>query len=158
MAQTPDFAQMMKDMMGNFPVDTSSVENLAKSQAALAEKMSSVAIEAAQKSTELSAKWMQDTLSKLSGVTTAKAEPAEYAKSVTDFMTQSAESAAEHMAAFADVAKRVQTETIELLMAAGKDMSEDMTAAARKATSDMTNAAQNFSGAAKAVTTTSTNV
>jgi biotin synthase-like enzyme len=132
-------------------VDTSSVENLAKSQAALAEKMSSVAIEAAQKSTELSAKWMQDTLSKLSGVTAAKAEPADYAKSVTDFMTQSAESAAENMAGFAEIAKRVQTETLELMMAAGKDMTEDMTAAARKAGTDLTAAAQK-------ATSTSTNV
>ncbi len=142
MANAPDYVQMMKDMMTNFPVDTSSVENLAKSQAALAEKMSAVAIEAAQKSTDLSAKWAQDTLSKLSAVTSVKSEPADYAKALTDFMTASAESAAEHMAAFADVAKRVQTETLELLMAAGKDMSVDMTAAARKATSDLTNAAQ----------------
>jgi hypothetical protein len=64
MANT-DFAQTVKDMMGNLPVDTSSFENLAKSQAALAEKMSAVAIEAAQKSTDLSARWMQETLSKL---------------------------------------------------------------------------------------------
>jgi biotin synthase-like enzyme len=151
MANTPDYTQMMKDMMGNFPVDTSSVENLAKSQAALAEKMSAVAIEAAQKSTDLSAKWMQDTLTKLSGMTAAKAEPADYAKSVTDFMTQSAETAAEHMAAFADIAKRVQTETLELLMAAGKDMTEDMTNAARKAGSD-------FTAAAQKATSSSTNV
>ena len=157
MANT-DYAQMLKDMMGNFPVDTSSVENLAKSQAALAEKMSSVAIEAAQKSTDLSARWMQDTLSKLSGMTAAKSEPADYAKSVTDFMTQSAESAAEHMAAFADIAKRVQTETLELLMAAGKDMTEDMTAAARKAGTEMTKVAQNATTAASKVTSTSTNV
>ena len=146
MANT-DYAQMMKDMMGNFPVDTSSVENLAKSQAALAEKMSSVAIEAAQKSTDLSARWMQDTLSKLSGMTAAKAEPADYAKSVTDFMTQSAETAAEHLAAFADIAKRVQTETLELLTAAGKDLSEDMTTAARKASTDFTAAAQKATSA-----------
>jgi hypothetical protein len=154
MANT-DYAQMMKDMMGNFPVDTSSMENLAKSQAALAEKMSSVVIEAAQKSTDLSARWMQDTLTKLSGMTAAKAEPADYAKSVTDFMTASAESAAEHMAAYADIAKRVQTETLELLMAAGKDMTEDMTAAARKAGTEMTRVAQT---AATKATTTSTNV
>ena len=157
MANT-DYAQMLKDMMGNFPVDTSSVENLAKSQAALAEKMSSVAIEAAQKSTDLSARWMQDTLSKLSGITAAKAEPADYAKSVTDFMTQSAESAAENMAAFAEIAKRVQTETLELLMAAGKDMTEDMTAAARKAGTEMTKVAQNATTAATKATSTSTNV
>lgn len=151
MAQTTDYAQSLKDMMSNFPVDTSSMENLAKSQAALAEKMSSVAIEAAQKSTELSAKWMQDTLAKLQGVTVAKAEPADYAKSVTDFMTQSAETAAEHMAAFADIAKRVQTETLELMMAAGKDMTEDMTAAARKAGSD-------WQANAQKATTAATNV
>ena len=150
MANT-DFAQTVKDMMGNLPVDTSSFENLAKSQAALAEKMSAVAIEAAQKSTDLSARWMQETLSKLQGVTAVKPEPADYAKSVTDFMSQSAETAAEHMAAFADIAKRVQTETLELLMAAGKDMTEDMTAAARKAGTD-------FTAAAQKATSTSTNV
>ena len=151
MANTPDFPQMLKDMMGNFPVDTSSVENLAKSQAALAERMSAVAIEAAQKSTELSAKWMQDSLSKLSNVTAVKAEPADYAKSVTDFMSNSAEAAAENMAAFAEIAKRVQTETLELLMAAGKDMNEDMTAAARRAGTDMTAAAQKATSASKNV-------
>ncbi len=150
MANT-DYAQMMKDMMGNFPVDTSSVENMAKSQAALAEKMSSVVIEAAQKSTDLSARWMQDTLTKLSGMTAAKAEPADYAKSVTDFVSNSAESAAEHMAAFAEIAKRVQTETLELLMAAGKDMTEDMTNAARKAGTDMTAAAQKATSNSKNV-------
>ncbi|MBP1804748.1 phasin family protein [Rubellimicrobium aerolatum] len=155
MAST-DYAQMMKDMMSNYPVDTSSMENLAKSQAALAEKMSAVAIEAAQKSTDLSARWMQDTLSKLSNVTTVKSEPADYAKAVTDFMTTSAEAAAEHVAAFAEIAKRVQTETLELMMAAGKDMSEDVTAAARKAGADFATAAQ--AGAKVVPTSVSTNV
>ncbi|HVG49974.1 MAG TPA: Phasin [Rubellimicrobium sp.] len=161
MANT-DYAQMVKDAMSNFPVDTSSFENLAKSQAALAEKMSAVAIEAAQKSTDLSARWMQDTLAKLSSVTTAKTEPADYAKSVTDFMSASAEAAAEHMAAYAEIAKKVQAETLELMLAAGKDMSEDVTAAARKAGEDMTAAARkattDFTTAAKSATSTSTNV
>jgi hypothetical protein len=147
MANTPDFAQLVKDMMGNFPVDTSSMENFAKSQASLAERMSAVAIDAAQKSTDLSAKWMQDTLAKLSTVTQVKAEPSDYAKSVTDFISASAESAAENMAAFAEIAKRVQTETLELLTAAGKDLSEDMTTAARKASTDFTAAAQKATSA-----------
>ena len=161
MANT-DYAQMMKDMMGNFPVDTSSMENLAKSQAALAEKMSAVAIEAAQKSTDLSARWVQDSLSKISTVTTAKADPADYAKSMTDFVSTSAEAAAEHLAAFAEIAKKVQAETLELMLAAGKDMSEDVTAAARKAGEDMTAAArkatQDLTTAAKSATSVSTNV
>ena len=157
-----DDDETAKDAMSNFPVDNTSFENLAKSQAALAEKMSAVAIEAAQKSTDLSARWVQDTLSKLSTVTAAKADPADYAKSVTDFVSASAETAAEHMAAYAEIAKKVQAETLELLLAAGKDMSEDVTAAARKAGEDMTSAArkatEDFTAAARKSTSTSTNV
>ncbi|NAZ36274.1 Phasin [Rubellimicrobium sp. CFH 75288] len=147
MARTQDYVAMMKDMMGNLPVDTTAMENLFKSQTALAEKMSAVAIHAARESTEISSRWMHDTLSKLSAMTAAKPEPADYAKSMTDFLAATAESTAEHMAAFAEVAKRVQTETMELMMAAGKDMSEDVTAAARKATQDMTDAARKATSA-----------
>ncbi|EPX86657.1 hypothetical protein ruthe_01475 [Rubellimicrobium thermophilum DSM 16684] len=150
MAKTQDYMAMFKDMMGNLPVDTAAMENLFRSQSALAEKMSAVAIEAAQRSTDLSARWVHDTLTKLSTITTAKSEPADYAKSVAEFMASSAESAAEHLAAFADIAKRVQTETVELLLAAGKDMSEDVTAAARKATQDMSAAAKKAAAAAAA--------
>lgn len=140
--QTPDLSAMFKDMMGSFPVDTSSMEEAFKTQTTLAEKLSAVSIDAAKQSTDLSAKWMQDTLVKLTEITKAKAEPADYAKAVTDFASASAETAAEKMAAFADIAKKVQTETMELMLAAGKDMTEDMTAAAKKATDDMTAAAK----------------
>lgn len=142
MAKTQDYTAMMKDMMGAFPVDMKSMENVFKSQSTLAEKMSAVAIDAAQKSADLSAKWTQSTLTKMSAMTKAKADPADYAKSMTEFLSAQAESAAEHMAAFAEIAKKLQTETMELVMAAGKDMSEDMTAAAKKATEEMTSAAK----------------
>ena len=78
----------------------------------------------------------------MSGVTKARAEPADYTKAVTDFASAQAESSAEHMAAFAEVAKKVQMDTVELMMAAGKDMSEDASAAVKKATGDMTAAAK----------------
>ncbi|SHI59696.1 phasin family protein [Wenxinia saemankumensis] len=144
-AKTQDYTAMMKDMMGAFPVDQKAMESMFKSQTAFAEKMSAVAIDAAQQSTDLSARWTQDTLTKMSAITQARTEPADYAKAMTDFATASAESAAEHMAAFADIAKKVQTETLELMMAMGKDMSTDMQDVARKATSDMTSAAKKAS-------------
>ena len=53
--------------------------------------------------------------------------------------------AAENMAAYAEIAKKVQMDTVELMMAAGKDFSEDATAAMKKATDDMTTAAQKAS-------------
>ncbi|WP_322892929.1 MULTISPECIES: phasin family protein [unclassified Yoonia] len=147
MAKTQDFTAVFKDMMGSFPVDTKSMEDSFKNQTALAEKMSSVAIDAATKSTELSAKWAQDTLTKMQAITTAKTEPADYAKAMTDFATAASESAAEHMAAFAEIAKKVQTQTMELVLAAGKDMSEEMSAAAKKATNEVTAAAKKATAA-----------
>jgi hypothetical protein len=141
-AKTQDFTAVMKDMMGAFPVDTKAMEDAFKTQTSLTEKLSAVSIDAAQKSTELSAKWTQDTLAKMTEMAKAKDEPADYAKAMSDFTSASSEAAAEHMAAFAEIAKKVQTETMELMMAAGKDMSEDMNAAAKKATQDVTAAAK----------------
>ena len=137
-----DYTKMMKDMMGAFPVDTKAMEDAFKTTATMNEKLSAVALEAAEKSTELSATWTKDTLSKLADMSKAKAEPADYAKAMTDFASASAEVAAENMAAFAEIAKKVQMDTVELLMAAGKDLTEDATAAVKKATKDVTTAAK----------------
>ncbi|WP_425038486.1 phasin, PhaP [Primorskyibacter sp. S187A] len=142
MAKTQDMTAMMKDMMGAFPVDTAAMEDAFKTTASLNEKLTSVALEAAGKSTEISSKWTKDTLAKLADMSKAKAEPADYAKAMTDFASAQAEVAAENMAAFAEVAKKVQMDTVELMMAAGKDFSEEATAAVKKATADATAAAK----------------
>lgn len=149
MAKTQDFTAVFKDMMGSFPVDTKAFEDQFKSSTSLAEKMSGVAIDAAGKSAELSAKWTQDTIAKVEAISKAKNDPADYTKAMTDFASAQAESAAEHMSAFAEIAKKVQTQTMELMMAAGKDISEDMTAAAKKAQTEMTTAAKKATAAAK---------
>jgi hypothetical protein len=149
MTKTPDFAKTMQDMMASFPVDASAFQNAFKTQAAFAEKFSKVALEAAEKSTEISAKWAKDALAKAGDVAKAKSEPADYSKAVSTFASTAAEMAAENMAAFAEVAKKVQMETVELMLAAGKDMSEDATAVVKKATADVTTAAKKAAAAAK---------
>ena len=147
--KSQDYTKMMKDMMGAFPVDMTAMQDAFKTQAGLAEKMSKVVLEAADKSTEISSKWTKDTLGQLGSVTKAKDEAADYGKAITDFASAQAEMASEHMAAFAEVAKKVQMETVELMLAAGKDMSEDATAAVKKATTEMTAAAKKATAAAK---------
>ncbi|MFY0621534.1 MAG: phasin, PhaP [Pelagimonas sp.] len=142
MAQTQDFTAMMKDMMGAFPVDTKGMEDAFKTTASMSEKLTAVALEAAEKSSELSSQWTKETLTKLSDMSKAKAEPADYAKAMTDFASAQAEVAAENMAAFAEIAKKVQMDTVELMMAAGKDIQEDASAAVKKATDDLTAAAK----------------
>ena len=147
MAKTQDFTAVMKDMMGVFPVDTAAMQDAFKTSATLIEKMSKVALEAAAKSNDLSSKWTKDTLAKVTELTKVKEDPADYTKAMTDFASATAETAAEHMAAFAEIAKKVQTQTMELVLAAGKDMSEDMTAAAKKAQIELTAAAKKATAA-----------
>ncbi len=134
-----DYTEMMKDMWNALPVDMSAMEGAYKTSAALSEKLSAVALEAAGKSTEISTHWTQATLAKINDVSKAKDEPADYAKAMSDFATAATEVAAENMAAFAEIAKKVQMETVELMVSAGKDMGQDAGAAMQKA-ADMASA------------------
>ena len=142
MNKTTDINKMFQDMMASFPMDPSAMQDAFKTQAALGEKMSKVVLEAADKSNEISAKWAKETLAKIGEMTKLKDEPADYSKAMTDFASAQAEMAAESMAAFAEIAKKVQMETVELMLAAGKDFSEDATAAVKKATAEVTTAAK----------------
>lgn len=149
MTKTTDFTKVFQDFAASFPVDASALQNAFKTQAAFSEKLTAVALSAAEKSTEISSKWAKDTISKISAASKAKAEPAEYTKAMSDLATAAAEMAAENLAAFAEVAKKVQMETVELILAAGKDASEEATAAVKKATADVTAAAKKAAAAAK---------
>ena len=136
MMKTPDVTKAMQDMMSNLPVDTSSVKEAFRTQTALGEKMSRVALQAAERSTEISAQWAKDTLARLGELSTAKDQPADYAKALSDFAAAAAEMAAEHMAAYAEVAKKVQMDTVDLMLTAGKDMASDAQKVAEKAARD----------------------
>lgn len=146
---TNDFAKQMQDFMGAFPVDTKAMQDAFKNQAALGEKMSKVVLEAAEKSADISSKWAKAALVKVGDVAAVKEDPADYTKSISDFASNSAEMASEHMAAFAEIAKRVQMDTVELMLAAGKDASAEATAAVQKATKDVTAAAKKATTPAK---------
>ncbi|MDJ0858705.1 MAG: phasin family protein [Dinoroseobacter sp.] len=147
MAKAEDFTKYVSDMMAAFPVDTTAMQDAFKSSAALGEKMSKVALDAADKSTEISTKWTKETIAKLGDVTAVKSEPTDYSKAMTDFASAQAEMAAENMAAFAEVAKKVQMETVELMLAAGKEVQEETTAAVKKATAEATSAAKKVAAA-----------
>ena len=137
-----EYTKMMKDMLGAFPVDTSAMQDAFKTQAAFADKMSKVVLEAAEKSTEISASWTKSTIGKIGVITNAKDDPTDYTKAMTDFASSQAEVSSESMAAFAEIAKKVQMETVELMLAAGKDISDEASKAVKKATDDVTAAAK----------------
>jgi len=144
-----DVTKMLQDMMASIPVDASAYQDAFKTSAALGEKISKVAFEAAEKSSEISAKFAKETLVKMGELSKVKDEPTDYTKAMTDFASAQAQLAVENMAAYAEVAKKVQMETVELMLAAGKDFSEDATAAVKKATTEVTAAAKKATAAAK---------
>ncbi len=147
MAKADDFSKYVNEMLAAFPMDNSALTEAFKNQAALGEKMSKVAIDAAEKSTEISSKWTKETLAKLSDVTSVKDEPTDYTKAMTDFASAQAELASENLAAFAEVAKKVQMETVELMLAAGKEVQEETTAAVKKAAAEATSVAKKAAAA-----------
>jgi hypothetical protein len=149
MTKTNDFTKMYKDAMGAFPVDMTAMQDAFKTTAAFGEKFSKVALEAAEKSAEISTKWTKDTLAKLGTVTKVKEDAADYSKAVTEFASAQAEMVAENLAAFAEVAKKVQMETVELMLAAGKNVSDEATVAMKKAATEATAVAKKAAAAAK---------
>lgn len=154
MAKTPDFTKTLQEMMSKMPIDTSSFQDAFKSQTALGEKMAKVALAAAERSTEISSQWAKDTIARLGELTASKEEPAEYAKAVSDFASAAAEMAAEHMAAFAEVAKKVQMDTVDLMLTAGKDLAADAQKAAEKATRETQAAVKKATSAATSTSAT----
>ncbi|MBT8417614.1 MAG: phasin, PhaP, partial [Silicimonas sp.] len=128
MAKTQDPQAMMKEFLALFQVDTKSFEEAFKNTAAFNEKLAAVTLDAASRSSELSAKWTADTIAKLSDVSKAQSDPAAYAEVLKDFASAQSEIAASNMNAFAELAKKVQNETVELMVAAGKEISEEASA------------------------------
>ena len=134
MQKTQDFTKVMQDMAAAFPIDNKAFQDAFKNSAAFGERMTKVALEAAEKSNEISSKWTKDAIAKVGTVAAVKDEPTDYSKAMTDFASAAAEMAAENMAAFAEVAKKAQMETVELMMAAGKDFQNEVVKTAKSAT------------------------
>ena len=131
-----------KEFLATFNVDNSAIENAQERSAQFNEKLANVALEAAGKSSEISAKWTAQTIDKLAELTKARVDPAEYGKAVSDYATAQADIAAENMTAFADLAKHIQMETVNLMMAAGKELSDESAAALKEATDKTVKAAK----------------
>ena len=142
MTKVADMTKAFKDMMGAFPIDTSALDTTFKNAASLNEQFAQVAVNAAEQSNVISSNWTKDTLAKMSEMTKVKEDPADYAKAVADFTTSQAEVASKNLAAFAEVAQKVQADTVQLLMEAGQILSAEAAKTGKKATFKATKAAK----------------
>ncbi|MEL6960002.1 MAG: phasin, PhaP [Pseudomonadota bacterium] len=145
-AKTPQnpFAELFKDL----PIDTQAFEGAYKSAAELNEKLATAAIDAAGAAQDVSNAWAKDTLGKMLELSKAKADPADYAKALADAATYQSEVAVRNLTALADIAKASQTEVLELLAAAGKDINEDAAKAMKAASEKATDVTKKLAAAA----------
>lgn len=130
--QTPDFTKAFENLFAS--ADTTAFNDVFKNAAEFNSKISDIAIKAAEKNAELSQAWTKETLNKLETVTKPQTDPKEYAQVITDFTTAQAKATPEHITAFAEVAKKAQMDTIELLLSAGQEAQTKATTAVKKTT------------------------
>ena len=100
----------------------------------LGEKLTGVALSAAEKLAEISNVWTKQTLAKLNNLSKKPVDPTDYSKSLTDFASAQAGVAAENLALYAKIAKKVQLVTVKVIMAASKQLSDEASTAIKTAT------------------------
>jgi hypothetical protein len=133
MANTPDYTRMMQDAAASMRLDTSKLQDAMRSSAVYGEQLSQVALAAAAQSAELSARWTRETLAKLGDVTKVKEKPEDYSKALSDFAQAQAAMMNDHMAAFAEIAKTLQTRTVEVMLDAARKASDETQEAVKSA-------------------------
>jgi phage-related protein len=131
MTKTPDYSKMFQDMFAGKFGDTKAVTDMINDAAEFGAKFNKIALDTAEKNAELSSAWMKESLAKYDAFTKVQAEPADYAKVVTDVVSAQAQATPEHVAKFAEVAKSAQMATVELMMAAGKDFQAEVAKSAK---------------------------
>jgi hypothetical protein len=89
--------------------------------ARLGERLSRVALNAADDAAGVSGDWTRTTLADLEVAMRSRDKPVDYVAAVGAYAAATVEVAAEKFASFAEIARRVQMETIEVLLAAHAD-------------------------------------
>jgi len=132
---TNEFTKAIENMMsGSFP-DMSAFTDATKNATDFSAKLSQIALAAAEKNAELTSAWTQEALAKLDAATKVQADPAAYAKMISELANEQAQTSPEQIAAFAEVARKAQQDTVELVMTAGKEMQDEASSMVKKATS-----------------------
>ena len=127
-----DYSKNFEKMMSQSPVK---FDDAMKSMMDFNSKFGKIALDTVKKNTELSQAWAKESLSALEPFVKSTEKPEDFMKIATDYMSSQTQSTPKHIAEFAEVAKKAQLETIDLMMKAGKDAQEELSSVTKKATS-----------------------
>lgn len=122
-----------KDLLGKVPTDPTSFSKAMKQSVSVNQKLAEVALSAAEQSAEVSTKWGREILDRLGDVKPAGEAPADYVRKISDLNAASVGSSAEYMTEFAEIARKIQVETLEVFLNAGKvvNKADEETAASK---------------------------
>ncbi|PWR02055.1 Phasin [Meridianimarinicoccus roseus] len=131
MANKQDFTTFFKTAPAAF--NTAAVTDAWKTWATFGERFSAIALDAANKSNDVTTNTVKESLKLLRDVTSAQNAPTDYTKVVSDFGTSQAELVKTHFQALGDVAKLAQNDATELLSTTGQHITEQGSKAANAA-------------------------
>jgi len=120
-----------KAILEKMPTDPASFRKALKESATVNQKLSKLAISAAEQSAEVSTKWGREILEQINEVNTTNESPAEYVRKIADLGTASVGSSADYMTKFAEIAKQIQIDTLEVLLSAGNPVKANKAGAAK---------------------------
>ena len=127
-----DYTKNFEKMMSQSPIK---IDEAMKSIMDYNSKFGKIALDTVKKNTELSQTWAKESLSALDPFVKSAEKPEDFMKIATDYGSSQTQSTPKHIAEFAEVAKKAQLETIDLMMKAGKDAQEELTNVTKKASS-----------------------
>ena len=127
-----DYTKNFEKMMSQSPIK---FDEAMKSVLDYNSKFGKIALDTFKKNAELSQAWAKESLTALDPFVKSTEKPEDFMKVATDYVSSQTQNTPKHIAEFAEVAKKAQLETIDLMMKAGKDAQEELSSVAKKATS-----------------------
>ncbi|MGI3213403.1 phasin family protein [Roseovarius tibetensis] len=120
--------------------DPQGFQDVFKTLTSANERMTSIFVETATKSTDIAADTAKEAFSNLREVTTVRDEPADYAKVYSDFVQKQMDLLMGTSKSLSEVTQKLGTEATEFASKTGEDLSGKVTAKASQATDKATSA------------------
>ena len=117
--------EQLKQWLQSFGLDEKGLSSSAKNMATLNEKLTKAALSAAEKSAEVSGNWTREMLDQMASGSGAELSPAQRAEAATRVSSEIVETSTRNMNEYADIARKLQMETMALLINASKGKTEE---------------------------------
>ena len=137
MAGTQDMNKFFENFMASFPMDSAIFDDAVEKQSAISKEYYDLFLGVAEKSTTVTYKWATETIAKMQKAPTYDGDPSSYAKSIGDFVSEQADVATENLAAYAEIAKKAQMDSLSLFLSTAKEVQTEAAAAVKKAANDV---------------------